>query len=91
MNKTDAVKKGVETMKTTSENNRPKQPKVITKADVESLLENLTVQFNDHNNKVADHENQATYHRQMGLQAKGAMQVATAQLESLKDDTSTTN
>ena len=79
MNKTDAVQKGVEAMKM-SNNNVAKEEKVLKAADIKGLLENLTIQFNQFNQLV--NENQTRL-----LETRGAIAVATAQLQGLEDDT----
>ena len=79
MNKTDAVQKGVEAMKMAN-NNVAKEEKVLKAADIKGLLENLTIQFNQFNQLV--NENQTKL-----LETRGAIAVATAQLQGLEDDT----
>jgi hypothetical protein len=78
MNKSEAVKKGVEAMKI-SDNNVAKEEKVLTAADISGLLENLTIQFNQFNQLV--NENQTKM-----LETRGAITIARAQLKELKDD-----
>ena len=79
MNKSEAVKKGVETLKM-SENNVVKEEKVLKAVDIKSLLENLTIQFNQFSQLV--NENQTKM-----LETRGAIAVATAQLQGLENDT----
>jgi len=79
MNKTEAVKKGVEAMKG-SENNVAKEEKVLKASDIRSLVENLTIQYNQFNKLV--NENQTKM-----LETRGAIAVATAQLQGLENDT----
>ena len=83
MNKSEAVKKGVEAMKM-SDNNVAKEEKVLRASDISSLLENLTIQFNQFNQLVADNQTKM-------LETRGAITVARAQLEGLKDDTKSTD
>ena len=79
MNKTEAVRKGVEAMKEPS-NNVAKEEKVLKAADIRSLVENLTIQYNQFNQLV--NENQTKM-----LETRGAIAVATAQLQGLENDT----
>tara|TARA_Y100000310_G_scaffold311175_1_gene357209 strand:- start:34 stop:285 length:252 start_codon:yes stop_codon:yes gene_type:complete len=79
MNKSEAVKKGVEAMKG-SENNVAKEEKVLKASDIRSLVENLTIQYNQFNQLV--NENQTKM-----LETRGAIAVATAQLQGLENDT----
>ena len=83
MNKSEAVKRGVETMKA-SENSVAKEEKVIRASDVKSLIENLTIQFNQFSQLV--NENQTKM-----LETRGAIAVATAQLQGLENDTKPVN
>ena len=83
MNKSEAVKKGVETLKM-SKNNVAKGEKVLTVTDIKSLIENLTIQFNQYNQLV--NENQTRM-----LETRGAIAVANAQLQGLEDDTKPTD
>ena len=83
MNKSEAVQKGVETMKA-SENSVPKKEKVITAGDLKSLIETLTIQFNQFNQAV--NENQTKM-----LETRGAIAVATAQLQGLENDSKSTD
>ena len=83
MNKSEAVKRGVETMKA-SENSVAKEEKVIRASDVKSLIENLTIQFNQFSQLV--NENQTKI-----LETRGAIAVATAQLQGLENDTKPVN
>ena len=83
MNKSEAVKKGVETLNK-SENNVAKEEKVLKAADIRSLVENLTIQFNQFNQLV--NENQTKM-----LETRGAIAVATAQLQGLENDTKPTD
>ena len=83
MNKSEAVKRGVETMKA-SENSVAKEEKVIRASDVKSLIENLTIQFNQFSQLV--NENQTRM-----LETRGAIAVATAQLQGLENDTKPTD
>ena len=78
MNKTEAVQKGVETMKM-SDNNVAKE-KVIKAEDLKVLIENLTIQFNEFNRIATEHQTRA-------IETRGAIAVATAQLQGLEDDT----
>lgn len=83
MNKTEAVQKGVETMKI-SDNNTVKEEKVLKAADIRALIENLTIQFNQFNQLVAENQTKT-------LETRGAIAVATAQLQGLEDDTKPTD
>ena len=83
MNKSEAVKRGVETMKA-SENSVAKEEKVIRASDVKSLIENLTIQFNQFSQLV--NENQTKM-----LETRGAIAVATAQLQGLENDSKSTD
>ena len=83
MNKSEAVKKGVEAMKG-SENNVAKEEKVLKASDIRSLVENLTIQYNQFNQLV--NENQTKM-----LETRGAIAVATAQLQGLENDTKSTD
>ena len=83
MNKSEAVKKGVQAMKQ-SENNVAKEENVIRASDIKSLIENLTIQFNQFNQLV--NENQTKM-----LETRGAIAVATAQLQGLENDTKPTD
>ena len=83
MNKSEAVKKGVEAMKANG-NNVAKEEKVLKVADIQGLLENLKIQFNQFNQIV--NENQTKL-----LETRGAIAVATAQLQGLEDDSKPTN
>mgnify|MGYP003120770511 CR=1 FL=1 len=83
MNKSEAVKKGVEAMKSNG-NNVAKEEKVLKVADIQGLLENLKIQFNQFNQIV--NENQTKL-----LETRGAIAVATAQLQGLEDDSKPTN
>ena len=83
MNKSEAVKKGVEAMKEPS-NNAVKEEKVLKAADIRSLVENLTIQYNQFNQLV--NENQTKM-----LETRGAIAVATAQLQGLENDTESTD
>ena len=83
MNKSEAVKKGVETLKM-SDNNVAKEEKVLKAADIRSLIENLTIQFNQFNQLV--NENQTKM-----LETRGAIAVANAQLQGLEDATKSTD
>ena len=83
MNKSEAVKKGVETMKQ-SENNVLKEENVIRASDIKALIENLTIQFNQFSQLV--NENQTKM-----LETRGAIAVATAQLQGLENDTKPTD
>ena len=83
MNKSEAVKKGVETLNM-SENNVVKEEKVLKAADIRSLVENLTIQFNQFSQLV--NENQTKM-----LETRGAIAVATAQLQGLENDTKPTD
>tara|TARA_R110000824_G_scaffold106038_6_gene250630 strand:- start:454 stop:702 length:249 start_codon:yes stop_codon:yes gene_type:complete len=82
MNKTEAVQKGVETMKM-SDNNVVKE-KVIKAEDLKVLIENLTIQFNEFNRIANEHQTRA-------IETRGAIAVATAQLQGLEDDTKPTD
>ena len=82
MNKADAVKKGVEAMKMA--NKETKEEKVLKIADIQSLLENLTVQYNQFNQIV--NENQTRL-----IETRGAIAVANAQLQGLENDSKPTN
>ena len=82
MNKTQAVQKGVEAMKS-SENNVVKEEKVLKAADIRTLLENLTIQFQQFNQVVSENQTKA-------LETRGAIAVATAQLQELENDTKPT-
>ena len=79
MNKSEAVKKGVETMKI-SENNVAQKPNAIGIEDIRSLLENLTIQFNEFNRAAGENNTKA-------IETRGAIAVATAQLQGLENDT----
>ena len=83
MNKSEAVKKGVEAMKESS-NNVAKEEKVLKASDIRSLIENLTIQHNQFSQLV--NENQTKM-----LETRGAIAVATAQLQGLEDDTKSTD
>ncbi len=83
MNKTEAVKKGVEAMKA-SENNVAKEEKVLKASDIKNLLENLNIQFQQFNQIVAENQTKA-------LETRGAIAVATAQLQELENDTKPTD
>ena len=78
MNKSEAVKKGVETMKM-SDNNVAKE-NVIRAEDLKSLIENLTIQFNEFNRIAGEHQTRA-------IETRGALAVANAQLQGLENDT----
>ena len=82
MNKTEAVKKGVETLKM-SDNNVAKE-NVIRIEDVRSLLENLHIQFNEFNRIAGENNTRA-------IETRGAIAVATAQLQGLENDTKSTD
>ena len=82
MNKTEAVKKGVETLKM-SDNNVAKE-NVIRIEDVRSLLENLHIQFNEFNRIAGENNTKA-------IETRGAIAVATAQLQGLENDTKPTD
>ena len=77
MNKTEAVKKGVEAMN--QSNNNVAKENVIRAEDLKTLIETLTIQFNEFNRTA--NENQTKM-----LETRGAITVARAQLEGLKDD-----
>jgi len=79
MNKTEAVKKGVETLKM-SDNNVAQKPKVIGIEELKSLLENLHIQFNEFNRIAGENNTRA-------IETRGAIAVATAQLQGLENDT----
>ena len=83
MNKSEAVKKGVEAMKG-SENHVAKEERVIRADDVRSLIENLTIQFNQFNQLVSENQTKM-------LETRGAIAVATAQLQGLENDTKPTD
>ena len=83
MNKTEAVKKGVEAMKEPS-NNVAKEEKVLKASDIRNLLENLTIQFQQFNQVVSENQTKA-------LETRGAIAVATAQLQELENDTKPTD
>ena len=82
MNKSEAVKKGVEAMNQ-STNNVAKE-NVIRIEDVRSLLENLTIQFNEFNRIAGENNTKA-------IETRGAIRVATAQLQGLENDTKPTD
>ena len=67
-----------------SENSVAKEEKVIRASDVKSLIENLTIQFNQFSQLV--NENQTKM-----LETRGAIAVATAQLQGLENDTEPTD
>ena len=83
MNKSEAVQKGVQAMKA-SENNIPEKEKVIRAVDLKSLIENLTIQFNEANRLAAENQTRA-------IETRGAITVATAQLQGLENDTKPTD
>ena len=83
MNKTEAVQKGVEALKTSS-NNLPKKEKTITVEDLELLIERLQGQF-------AEHTRTANEANTKAIQTRGAFELAAAQLEGLKNDTKPAN
>ena len=83
MNKSEAVRKGVEAMKEPS-NNVAKEEKVLKATDIRSLVENLTIQYNQFSQLV--NENQTKM-----LETRGAIAVATAQLQGLENDTESVN
>ena len=82
MNKSEAVKKGVETLKM-SDNSVVKE-NVIKIEDLRSLLENLTIQFNEFNRAAGENNTKA-------IETRGAIAVATAQLQGLENDTKPTD
>ena len=61
-----------------------KEEKVLKAADIRSLIENLTIQHNQFSQLV--NENQTKM-----LETRGAIAVATAQLQGLEDDTKPTD
>ena len=81
MNKSEAVKRGVETMKA-SENNTVKE-NVSRAEDLRTLIENLTIQFNEFNKIASENQTRA-------IETRGAIAVATAQLQGLENDTKPT-
>ena len=83
MNKTEAVKKGVETLKM-SDNNVAQKPNGIGIEDLKSLLENLHIQFNEFNRIAGENNTRA-------IETRGAIAVATAQLQGLENDTKSTD
>jgi len=82
MNKTEAVKKGVETMK--MPNNNVAKENVIRAEDLKTLIENLTIQFNEFNKTASENQTRA-------IETRGAIAVATAQLQGLENDTESVN
>ena len=85
MNKTDAVKKGVELMKKNpSDNHQPPKKDVITATELEDLIENLQIQLNSYLQVVNENQTRA-------VETQGALRLATAQLQGLKNDTESTD
>ena len=85
MNKTEAVKKGVEIMKDgPSDNHQPPKKDVITAAELEDLIENLKIQLNSYLQTANENQTRA-------VETQGALRLATAQLQGLKNDTKSTD
>ena len=78
MNKTEAVKKGVEAMN--QSNNNVAKENVIRAEDLKTLIETLTIQFNEFNRISGENQTRA-------IETRGAIAVATAQLQGLGNDT----
>jgi hypothetical protein len=83
MNKTEAVKKGVEAMKG-SHNDVPKKEITLKAEDLKAMIENLTIQFNQYNAKAEEQ-------RTMAIKTQGAIELANAQLQGLNNDTKSTD
>ena len=83
MDKSEAVKKGVETMRS-SENHVAKIEKVITATDLKTLIENLSIQFNEFSRLSTENQTKA-------IETRGALTIATAQLQGLENDTKPTD
>ena len=94
MDKSEAVKKGVETMKiskneVTKKGNVYTQPasetKVLKAEDIKTLIENLHIQFNEFNRIASENNTKA-------IETRGAIAVAAAQLQGLEEnDTKSTD
>lgn len=77
MDKSEAVKKAVKIMK----EDEPVKEEVnyITASEIKSLLQNLQIQLQNFNKEA--HEKQT-----MAIKTQGAIEVATAQLQGLEND-----
>ena len=77
MDKSEAVKKAVKIMK----EDEPVKEEVnyITASEIKSLIQNLQIQLQNFNKEV--HEKQT-----MAIKTQGAIEVATAQLQGLEND-----
>ena len=83
MDNSEAVKKGVEAMKSSTDN-KVKEEKSIKAEDIKLLIENLTIQFNKYNQEAENY-------RTMAIKTQGAIEVANAQLKGLQNDTESTD